>query len=83
MLVRVLIWLIVGFLVYTVFQIFKQALLKPPAPPAEKTTRGEDMVQDPECKTYVPKNDAIKAQVGGKERYFCSADCRDKYKKSS
>ncbi len=83
MFVRALIWLIVGFLVYTVFQIIKQALLKPPAPPAEKTTRGEDMVQDPECGTYVPKKDAIKGQVKGNTHYFCSAECRDKYKKSS
>lgn len=83
MLVRALIWLIVGFLVYTVFQIVKQALLKPPQPPAEKTARGEDMIQDPECKTYVPKNDAIKALVNGETKYFCSPECRDQYKKSN
>lgn len=83
MFVRALIWLIVGFLAYTVFQMVKQALLKPPSPPAEKTSRGEDMVQDPECGTFVPKNDAIKGQVNGKTYYFCSAECRDKHKKSS
>ncbi|NIP49908.1 MAG: hypothetical protein GWO30_07965 [Gammaproteobacteria bacterium] len=81
MIVRALIWLILGFLAYTLFQIVKQALLKPPAPPAEKTTRGEDMVQDPECETFIPKNDAIKSLVNGKSIYFCSTECRDKYKK--
>jgi YHS domain-containing protein len=79
MLVRLLLWCIAGFLVYTVFQIIKQALLKPPTPPPEKTSRGEEMILDPECGTYVPRNDAIKAQVKGSAHYFCSTDCRDKY----
>ena len=83
MLVRLLIWLIVGFLVYTVFQMVKQAMLKPPGKPPEKTRRGEDMVQDPECGTYVPRNDAVKIQADGKTSYFCSTECRDKYLKRS
>jgi uncharacterized protein len=83
MLVRLLLWLIVGFLVYTVFQAVKQALLKPPGPPAENTPRGEEMVKDPECGIYVPCNDAIKAHSKGSTHYFCSTDCRDKYQKRS
>ena len=83
MLVRLLLWLIVGFLVYTVFQAIKQAMLKPPAPPPEKTSRGEEMVRDPECGTYVPRSDAIKVQAKGATHYFCSTECRDKYQKHS
>ncbi len=83
MLVRLLLWLIVGFLVYTVFQAIKQAMLKPPAPPAEKTSRGEEMVRDPECGTYVPRSDAIKVQAKGATHYFCSTECQDKYQKRS
>ena len=79
MLVRLLIWLIVGFLVYTVFQIIRQAVSKPPLTPPEKTSRGEEMVRDPECGTYVPRNDAVKSEVKGKSYYFCSKECRDKY----
>lgn len=80
MLVRLIIWCIIGFLVYTVVQIIKQALLKPPTPPAAKSARGEEMIQDPECGTYVPRNDAITAEVRGTRHYFCSPDCRDKYR---
>lgn len=83
MIARVLIWLILGFLAYTVFQMLKQAFLKPPAPPGEKTSRGEDMVQDPACGTYVPKNDAIETTSKGKTLYFCSAECRDAYQKNN
>jgi uncharacterized protein len=83
MLVRLLLWIIVFFLGYTVFQAIKQVLLKPPAPPREKTSRGEEMVQDPECRTYVPRNDAVTAQFKGTTHYFCSTDCRDKYQQRS
>lgn len=79
MLVRLLIWLIVGFLVYTVFQMIRQAVSKPPGPPLEKTSRGEDMIRDPQCGTYVPRNDAVKIEAKGKAHYFCSTECRDKY----
>jgi YHS domain-containing protein len=81
MLVRLLIWGIVGFLIYTVFQVIKQALMKPPTTPPEKTSRGEEMVLDPECGTYVPRNDAIKSQIKGSTHYFCSTECRDKHQK--
>ncbi len=83
MLVRLILWLISFFLIYTVFQFIKQALLKPPAPPREKTTRGEEMIQDPECGTYVPRNDAVTAQIKGTTHYFCSTDCREKYQQHS
>ncbi|MDT8443780.1 MAG: hypothetical protein RQ722_05785 [Desulfuromonadales bacterium] len=83
MLVRLILSLIGFFLIYTVFQFIKQALLKPPAPPREKTSRGEEMIQDPECGTYVPRNDAVTAQIKGTIHYFCSTDCREKYQQRS
>ena len=82
MLVRMLIWLIVGFLVYTVFQSFKKALQKPGSPP-EKSAQGEDMVQDPACGTYVPRSDAISCQIQGRKQFFCSTACRDQYKEKN
>ena len=81
MLVRLLLWLIVGFIAYTVFQAIKTALLKPPGPPPEKTARGEEMEQDPECGTFIPRNDAVKGHHKGETVYFCSDECRDKYLK--
>lgn len=78
MLVRLIIWCIVGFLIYTVVQMFKQALRKPPVVPPEPP-RGEEMVQDPECGTYVPRNGAVKAQGKDGSLYFCSTACRDKF----
>jgi uncharacterized protein len=80
MLVRLIIWGIIGFLIYTAYQAIRQALMKPPP---EKTARGEEMVRDPECGTYVPRSDAIKTQIRSKTYYFCSEACRDKYREHS
>ena len=36
---------------------------------------GDVMVQDPVCRTYVPKGSAVSAQVGGQTYFFCSQGC--------
>lgn len=39
----------------------------------------EELVQDPQCQTYLPKGEAVRARVGGQELFFCSEKCRDAY----
>ena len=39
------------------------------------------MVQDPVCRTYVPKGSAVAASIGGQTYYFCSADCARAFQK--
>ncbi len=41
---------------------------------------GEEMVQDPVCLSYVPISSAIVFDPGQGELYFCSDECRDRYK---
>ena len=45
---------------------------RPPAP-----LSGE-LVRDRVCNTFVPRDRALRAVVGGAEEHFCSAACRDK-----
>lgn len=40
---------------------------------------GEDLVQDPLCKTYVPKSQAYFKEIEGRQEYFCSQECCEKY----
>jgi YHS domain-containing protein len=40
-----------------------------------------EMVQDPNCSTYVPETEAIKATIVGKDYYFCSEKCAEIYRK--
>ena len=42
---------------------------------------GDEMVQDPQCKVYVPLDRALERKVGGQTLYFCSEDCAKKYVK--
>lgn len=40
------------------------------------------MVKDEICNTYLPKEDAIKEIYQGKELYFCSKECQQKFLES-
>ena len=37
------------------------------------------MVQDSVCKTYLPKDEAIKEIHKGQEYFFCSKECQRKF----
>ena len=45
------------------------------APPRPQTT---DLVFDAMCNTYLPRDRALRAMVGGREQHFCSPECRAK-----
>jgi YHS domain-containing protein len=51
--------------------------------PAEnaRTLEGADMVQDPSCGIYVPRDAAVSSQVRDETRYFCSEKCRNEFVK--
>ncbi len=40
---------------------------------------GEEMVLDPECRTYVPKGRAVTRRIGNKLCSFCSETCAKRY----
>jgi YHS domain-containing protein len=40
---------------------------------------GEDLVEDPQCKTYVPITSAFEWNENGHKIYFCSRACLEKY----
>lgn len=42
---------------------------------------GEEMVQDPQCHTYVVKGRAVTRRIRGRAAYFCSAGCADAYER--
>jgi YHS domain-containing protein len=81
MFVRLILWAIFGYLLYTVVQAAWRAFHTAPPPP-EKSRGGEIMERDPQCGTFVPRGDALTARVRGKEHWFCSTRCRDEYLKS-
>jgi len=46
----------------------------------EVVHRGE-MVKDPVCGTFVPRDDSIGLQQDGEQHFFCSPACRDEYRR--
>lgn len=42
----------------------------------------DEMVQDPQCGTYVPRRDAQRKVLQGKEFFFCSSECAQKFEES-
>jgi len=81
MIVRFLLFLLLIYLLYKIFKFFRQ--LKPSGNEYDKyktdLKEGEDLVEDPFCHTYIPISQAFKKEIYGRNYYFCSKQCSDKY----
>lgn len=81
--IRILQFLLLFWLFYALARALSGAFRQRPVRPApEKTAAGEEMVQDPQCGTYVPRSLALEQVVDGQTCYFCSEECRDAYRTS-
>jgi hypothetical protein len=41
------------------------------------------LVHDSTCNTHIPRDRALRAVIGGEERFFCSPACRDQALRAS
>jgi YHS domain-containing protein len=71
-------YLILFSFIYLIYRIFRSAYIGSPRD-TDMTLSGEDMVNDPNCDTYIPKRSAIKAIIKGETLYFCSKECEREY----
>jgi YHS domain-containing protein len=69
---------ILGVLMKGVAEMFGGGV-KPraPSPPAP---RGGELKKDPVCGTFVSPASAVQKTVGSETFYFCSPECRDRFK---
>jgi uncharacterized protein len=75
---RLIFYLIVAYVVY----LFLRLLLLPRRPARRHTNRPQlsgTMVKDETCNTYLPREEAILERADGKDHYFCSQECRQKF----
>ena len=42
-----------------------------------------EMVQDPNCDTYIPRTQAIRRTVCQREHYFCSEKCAEEFARNN
>jgi len=78
-------WVIILITLYLAYRFVRRSVLFK-APPGKKAPAEiqDEMVQDPVCKTYVPRRVALEGnRVDGPKEYFCSVECRDKYLKKN
>jgi YHS domain-containing protein len=74
--------LIFAALAYLIYRIFRHYLNF-----GDKTRKTEnsgvidEMVRDPFCDTYIPVRDAKRRIINGREYFFCSEACADKFQK--
>jgi len=75
-----------GLIALAVWVLYKSVrrLMGGPPPQGRVSRPGPDgvidvMVQDPQCGTYLPQEEAIRARIKGEDRYFCSEACRDAF----
>lgn len=81
---RFLIFLAILFLIYFIFKRSISRFFGIGRPRASGQKKGppitDELVQDPICKTYVPKKEALVYGKRGRLFYFCSKECLEKFK---
>lgn len=79
-LMRIIFYVFVGYLVLQIIRFFQTVnrRVKSPPPQSTKSLSGL-MVQDNVCKTYLPKDEAIRQIHEGQEYFFCSKECQRKF----
>ena len=90
--IRALAYLIASVLVITVIRSIIGIVIKgfsdlfQPAAPAQKGPQaptvpaGGELKKDPVCGTFISTATSIQKRIGGETYYFCSVECRDKFK---
>jgi YHS domain-containing protein len=78
---RLLLFVVFLVVVYYVLKTVLRAAVRGYHDEDHQRTRlmGEDMVLDPECRTYIVKERAITRRIDGKLRSFCSEACAKRY----
>jgi len=76
-----LIFFVVLMVYYALKAVFRSAVRSYYADERRSSTalQGEEMVQDPECRTYVVKSRAVSRRINGKPCFFCSEACAKQY----
>jgi len=75
---RLILWALIVYFIYLVWKYIRSPRRRP-APPPQSKRLPQMMVKDETCNTYLPMEEAIKEIYQGKEYYFCSRDCRQKF----
>jgi YHS domain-containing protein len=79
---RLISYVLLAYFVYSVWRLVRILKRGPGARRPRPDPRPGVMVQDETCHLYLPKSDALREVVGGKEYFFCSKECRKAFLES-
>jgi YHS domain-containing protein len=81
MIVRLIIIFLFFYLVFRVIRYVmgQGAILPGPGPGGPLGEIDNIMIQDPYCHIYFQKKEGVHLRHKGKDLYFCSVECRNKY----
>jgi len=80
--IRLIYWALIIYFIYLVWKFIRRPNKKPPSQAQSRTQAKrlpQMMVKDETCNTYLPIEEAIKETYQGREYYFCSGECRQKF----
>lgn len=77
-LMRLLYYAVVAYVIFSVYRFFKN-LGRPRAKPPEPDRLTGVMVKDEACQMYLPRSDALRETIDGRDYFFCSKECRKKF----
>lgn len=75
---KIILYAFLAYIFYLLIRFFQTLNKKSRTLRTPKSPSGI-MVKDVTCDTYLPKEDTIKEVYEGKEYYFCSNECRQKF----
>ncbi len=73
--------LIVAGLLGVLYLLVRRAIQVWGQPGGGTLTDPTQMVQDPMCKAFVPRGNAVSERIGGQTYFFCSSDCAKQFER--
>jgi YHS domain-containing protein len=76
---RLLYYIFWVVLIYSIYRWIRGAARRVSRPPRTDPRLSGHMVKDETCQTYLPKEEALREMIDGREYFFCSKECRTKF----
>lgn len=76
--IKILYYGLIVYLIYLLVRFFTSLGRKKSTPKTMPSHSGV-MVKDEFCNTYIPREEALREVIHGREYFFCSRECRDKF----
>ncbi len=75
---KIIIFAVIGYVLYRA--VTKKRIVVRPDTSPDAYREADEMVQDPLCKTYFPREQGVALEHQDEVVLFCSMDCLEKYK---